>query len=381
MDSVSADSQRASSIKSLMVSIQPPASPLDALVLALEATVEEMKECNDQDQPFRALSTLQEQDDEEDPNATVPSSPTFFMKKSSTLPSLHQLPSLVLPEAATSSLLSLPSSADTVAPIPPATFNSHSPSSSSGLTPSTHPGQTASRRKMSICSQGSMDSLSSANSSGERIETLVCSVRNCSKKFYQVAHLRIHERCHTGTRPFVCRYDGCERSFTQLGNLKTHERKHTGERPFKCPYPGCDKTFTQLGNLKTHERIHDEVKPFMCRLTGCGKTFSQLGNLKTHTAKMHPDMSISDEEMAIKSATSPSHSAQDRTERSTQTHRIKEQGHRQVIAYFNPYQRRPIHPQRSERDVLIKDISTILQHQERALDLALGSELSDDMEE
>ncbi|OAQ34210.1 hypothetical protein K457DRAFT_819117 [Linnemannia elongata AG-77] len=203
-------------------------------------------------------------------------------------------------------------------------------------------------------------------------------------------------------RQQICRFDGCDRAFTQLGNLKTHERKHTGERPYKCPHPDCDKTFTQLGNLKTHERIHDEVKPFMCRLPGCGKTFSQLGNLKTHTAKMHPDVTISDDELSVRT-TSVTAGGEHHHYLQQQQHghgdmslsingggggggnaRLipsKEPGVVQVIAHFNPYQRRPIQPQQSEEERLLRKIRAMIHHQQRVRELEDGSEVSDEMDE
>ncbi|KAG0044567.1 hypothetical protein BGZ83_010194, partial [Gryganskiella cystojenkinii] len=173
--------RRRSSVKSLMNSANPPASPLDALVLALEATAEEMNSLQNQD----LFSTRRiPEDEEEDPNATEPSSPTLFMKRSvDNAPSLHQLPSLVLPAAAVSSYPSSVSSVSTSKVV------------ASGLTPSTHPVvQPPKHRKMSTSSQGSIGSVSSTNSSGDRIKEFACTIGGCEKKFYQVAHLRIHER-------------------------------------------------------------------------------------------------------------------------------------------------------------------------------------------
>ncbi|KAF9191315.1 hypothetical protein BGZ51_007493 [Haplosporangium sp. Z 767] len=379
MELLDTNSRRRSSVKSLTGSTNAPASPLDALVMALEATAEEMEGLLHVGRPSHQKPSCTEQEQEdEDPNATVPSSPTFFMKKTSAsdnTPSLHQLPTLMLPQPATASHQS-----------PSATLSTFSVSvthTTSGFDLSTHPGQhpdnqTNSQRRMSTSSQGSASSVGSNN---ERNKTFACTIGNCEKKFYQVAHLRIHERCHTGTRPFVCRFDGCERSFTQLGNLKTHERKHTGERPYKCQHPGCDKTFTQLGNLKTHERIHDEVKPFMCRLIGCGKTFSQFGNLKTHTAKMHPDVCISDEDLAVRTTARSHSSAKTNTHGAIRPSQGKGPKAVQVIAHFNPYQRRPIRPQKSEEAKLLKEIRAMLQHEQRVRALTDGSEVSDEMDE
>ncbi|KAF9357391.1 hypothetical protein BGX26_003778 [Mortierella sp. AD094] len=189
MESISAENRRMSSVKSLMASANPPASPLDALVMALEATAEEIKDQSTHDQIIRSGPAAQELE-EEDPNATVPSSPTLFMKKpptsdSNAVPSLHQLPSLILPEAAVFPRMSLLSSSHGT----PTQY-----SVSVDLTPSTHPGQTNSQRKMSFSSQGSADSATSVDSNGEHRKTFACSVGNCEKKFSQVAHLRIHER-------------------------------------------------------------------------------------------------------------------------------------------------------------------------------------------
>ncbi|KAI8927804.1 hypothetical protein BC831DRAFT_451137 [Entophlyctis helioformis] len=118
----------------------------------------------------------------------------------------------------------------------------------------------------------------------------------CGKAFTQLAHLRIHQRRHTGERPYVCPFDGCGKAFSQLGNLRTHERRHTGERPFKCTHPGCDKAFSQLGNRKTHELLHKGVKPFVCDVPNCGRSFGQLGNLKSHRSKVHATPTSSSDE-------------------------------------------------------------------------------------
>ncbi|XP_066495227.1 GDNF-inducible zinc finger protein 1 [Tiliqua scincoides] len=102
----------------------------------------------------------------------------------------------------------------------------------------------------------------------------VCS--DCGARFTQNHMLIYHKRCHTGERPFMC--ETCGKSFASKEYLKHHNRIHTGSKPFKCNT--CFRTFAQRNSLYQHIKVHTGERPYCC--DQCGKQFTQLNALQRH---------------------------------------------------------------------------------------------------
>ncbi|CAK6982736.1 zinc finger protein 16-like [Scomber scombrus] len=98
----------------------------------------------------------------------------------------------------------------------------------------------------------------------------------CGKKFPNRSQYRVHQRSHTGEKPFHC--DVCGKSYRLKELLRDHRYTHSGEKPYSCSL--CSKTFNLATSFMRHRSIHSGETPFSCH--ACGKHFRLLTFLKAH---------------------------------------------------------------------------------------------------
>lgn len=128
---------------------------------------------------------------------------------------------------------------------------------------------------------------------GKRAKAHQC--LTCGKLFVSSSGVALHQRVHTGERPFPCHV--CGKRFRQNTHLREHLRTHSGERPFHCDV--CGKGFVQSMHLVEHRRTHTGERPHTC--SQCGKAFKTFSNLRNHK-KTHARQQRLDEEEAAAAA-------------------------------------------------------------------------------
>ncbi len=101
-----------------------------------------------------------------------------------------------------------------------------------------------------------------------------------------------HEKFHTGeaglrpqaTAVFNCRF--CGYFSTVEARVTVHERTHTGEKPYACEF--CEYRAREQANLKVHQRLHTGEKPYACQFCGHRARVKSMVRATPSYAPPHP---------------------------------------------------------------------------------------------
>ena len=84
--------------------------------------------------------------------------------------------------------------------------------------------------------------------------------RFCDEVSAKKYNMVMHERTHTGEKPFICSFEGCDYRCSTKSSLVKHNRSHTGEKPFICSFEGCDYGSNRKSLLTANIIKHNKTK-------------------------------------------------------------------------------------------------------------------------
>ncbi|XP_031701587.1 telomere zinc finger-associated protein [Anarrhichthys ocellatus] len=168
---------------------------------------------------------------------------------------------------------------------------------------------TSKARKCKVQSKMDQNKNSEAMEEDSKKDSVQCPI--CDKSFKSKYYLKVHNRRHTGERPFGCLKCGkryfrkenlllheirdcakvqtytcvtCSSTFNGKEALRLHVVSHTGNMPHKCSI--CPEQFMHKKNLTIHMmKVHGYPKPHPC--PQCPKTFLTRSELRVHEAAKH----------------------------------------------------------------------------------------------
>lgn len=106
----------------------------------------------------------------------------------------------------------------------------------------------------------------------------------CGKSFWKQSVLKTHRKIHVPYENVPCSEPGCELVFRDAALMKRHCRNVHGELPWQCRF--CPKKLRTKEAIDIHERVHTGEKPFPCR-HGCERRFAHATDRVRHERSVH----------------------------------------------------------------------------------------------